>query len=145
MTFFNVILLVLLVLCIKMVKDAIIRFHRMHALDITVRDFIENYYKYQDVWDTDYDAEKVLKICNQENNFIQIGILSDMNFQNTEELRKCMLKAGEFIIKYSEVIQDTYGYMGDEDEFNSSLEMLREIRRICIQKGEKSFIEIRIN
>ena len=145
MTFEKVILFIALLLCLGMVKKAILRFHQTHALDITVKEFIETYYKYQDVWNTDYDVEQILRICKKESNVFQIGVIKEICFQNAKELRRYMLKTGEFIIKHSEILQDQYGHVWDEDEYNTSLEILKEIRGICIQKGEKATIQIKIN
>ena len=78
MTFEKVILFIALLLCLGMVKKAILRFHQTHALDITVKEFIETYYKYQDVWNTDYDVEQILRICKKESNVFQIGVIKEI-------------------------------------------------------------------
>ncbi len=144
MTIFEVVLLLILIFGMNAIKKAIIRFHQTHALDVTIKEFIETYYKYQDVWSTDWNAEKIMHICNTESNMIEIGALNPKLFKNAMELRQYMLKVGEFIIQYSEILQEEYGYVWDEEEFDSSLEILTEIRRICIQKSEPSTATIGI-
>ena len=47
-------------------------------------------------------------------------------------------------MKVAQQLQEEYGYVWDEEEFDSSLEILTEIRRICIQKSEPSTATIGI-
>lgn len=135
-------IIVLLVLVIYGCILGMVNSYRIYKLKSyftrTMRDFLRNYQRFQKVWDTDYDAETILRICSLDNNFIKFGSLETMNFKNAKELRECMLLIGEFIIQYSESLKDYYDYQEDDEEYKCSLEALKEIRRICIQKGEKS-------
>ena len=135
-------IIILLVLVIYGCILGMVNSYRIYKLKSyfsrTIMDFLRNYQRFQKVWDTDYDAETILRICSLENNFIKFGPLESMIFRNAKELRETMLLIGEFIIQYSESLNYYYGYQEDDEEYKCLLEVLREIRRICIQKGEKS-------
>ena len=45
---------------------------------------------------------------------------------------------GEFIIKLSDSMKCYYDYCRNDEKLKEALDALREIRRICIRKGEKT-------
>lgn len=127
---------------IKSLKNSIIKYYQTHSLDIAIKDFIEEYNKYQNVIEMDCNAEEILELCKSSNNIIKIGVFESMTFQNSRGLRRCFLRFGEYIIKYSEFLHDSYGYCGNIEDYRYSLAILRSIRRICLQKGESAVVYV---
>ena len=139
MTTIIIFILVLIIIdCILGIVNSF-RVHKLkRSYDTTISDFLYIYKRFQDVWDTDYDAEKILEICNLENNFLRFGVVDLLSYKDARELRSNMLMVGEFIIKFSDSMRCYYDYCGNDEKFKEALDALREIRRICIRKGEKT-------
>lgn len=126
------------------IKNILFIFLQKRAYDLTVRDFLAAYVIYQEIWDKDYDADMILRLSNTDSNIIKFGVLRPMLYKDATELRNCMLIVGEFIIEYSEILLKKYQYIGNEQDYNNSIIILTEIRRIAMQKGEKTNIRIKM-
>lgn len=124
-------------------RNSFLKFYQTKGIEVTIEGFLEEYEKFECAMDLDCDAENVLKISRTVQNTIQIGLLEDMTFKDSRELRKCFLKAGEFIIQYTEYVKEAYNYYVDQVNYEKSLEILKKIRTICLQKGENSVVYVR--
>ena len=140
MAFYCIIFLILLMFCFSVIRSGLIKLYKIYGLEKTIRDFIKLYYEFEKVWEQDIAAVEVLRMYNLENNCLKIGVLNDMTFQNMNELRQCMLRAGEFIVKYSEIMENQYNYDYETEEFTDALQVLITIRRVCMEKGENAII-----
>ena len=137
MTLFQLIITVIGV-CIltAFLRQGIIKIKIIRGYRSTLRDFMESYFVLEKVLSEDLEASEILKECDLPYNLLKIGSLNEMMFQDSEGVRQCMLLAGEFILKYAEIINNYYGYEYETEDYTTALEMLKNVRRICLTKGE---------
>lgn len=144
MIFLLIVLCLVIFYCLIGIKNSISIMLQKQGYKLTVEDFLNAAVLFKEILDKDYDAQMIMKFTNTETNIIKLGVIKPMLYSNSKELRYCMLKGGEFIIQYAEYLKKYYGYTVDTVTFNDSIQVLRHIRRIAMQKGEKTTIEIQI-
>ncbi len=144
MIFLLIVACLVIFYCLIGIKNSISIMAQKHGYKLTVKDFLNAAVLFQEILDKDYDAQMIMKFINTETNVIKLGVIKPMVYTDSKELRYCMLKCGEFIIQYAEYLRKYYGYRVDPVTFNDSIKVLRHIRRIAMQKGEKTIVEINI-
>lgn len=115
------------------------RFICIVAYKKSLKDLNNLYFTYKDILKDDLDAEEVLTKKNLSNNIIKVGPLTYMNFENLKDVRMYILMSGEFIIEYEKILSSHYNYnLVESEDFDSCMEVLRIVRQICVEKGEKT-------
>ena len=119
-------------------------------VEIMLDDFISNYDIVKDIIDKDMEIKDIITtLSDEENNeyadltdlYFNFGKFGDFAFSNCNEMRRCFLIAGEGIMKYEEIVTSEYGYTIQESEiYEIFMAILKEIRIICLNKGEDSVV-----
>ena len=132
-------ILVIIACSYIIVVRAIPRIICIAAYKKSLEDLNNLYCTYKDILREDLDAEEVLTKKNLSNNIIKVGPLTDMNFENLKDVRMYILMSGEFIIEYEKILSSHYNYnLVESEDFDSCMEALRNVRQICVEKGEKT-------
>lgn len=138
MTFVIIALCILVLAGLIGLKGLYSEFRLKRVFRDTVRDFLTVYDELDEFWETDYDETYIKEAFETERVILRFGSKFSLSFATSKELRECMIVAGEFIIEYYKILQESYAYEGNKEEFNNSMEALKRIRTICLQKGENA-------
>lgn len=139
--FYGVIFVVLVLFAIIFIRYAIRKAIDIKYFNKILEKYSELYFTLEESLKQDYNVNEILRFSNLESNIIQFDLIDPLTFQDSKSLRRCMLKVGEFIIKYSETLKEFYDYDYETEEYTTVIEQLKQIRIICLGKNENTVIK----
>lgn len=148
---FKVFLLyILLMLCILIVRLNPKRI-AINNLIRSIDEFNYNYESIQNVINQDMDVNEMIKAINPKMEGLDIeflsfdfGMIKSVPFRNTKELRQCFLAAGDFILKYEELVEEKYQFQYDYTDYEVFTEALQKIRTECMRRNENTMFDIKV-
>ncbi len=124
----------------------------IYAFNSVVTDFIVNYALFKDILHEDLDCEGIKKFleCDHDEDsenlkvfYLTFGVLRNMEFSNTKEMRQCFLKSGEYVLECEKILEVEFGCLCDPDgPYAVFLEILQKIRATCMARNEETIVSI---
>lgn len=117
----------------------------------SIEEFIYNYDAVKDIINQDMNVGEIIHAINPHMKNLDIaflsfdfGMIKTVPFRNTKELRQCFLAAGDFILKYEEMIERKYNYQYEYTDYNVFAEALKTIRAECMSRNENASFDIKV-
>ena len=151
----GIIFMFIVILLLPVLVSVVYRRVCIEKLKEMVQTFDDNYEAFRFIIDRDLEIKEIVKEMIEEMDVdfgypdskirylsIDFGTRDMLGFRNTSELRRNFLIAGDFIQKYTDFMKEKYQYDYEQDvDYGVFLESLRNIRRMCMRRGEETNVD----